>query len=195
MHPSSYETMEKFCDKYLSKDQNLKILDIGSFDRNGDYNYGNILNAPNWTYKGLDLKPGNNVDIVVEDPYFWVEIEDNSFDVIVSGQAFEHNEFFWLTLEEIKRVLKPGGLLCIIVPSTGPVHRNPVDCYRFNETAMKAMANYIDFEIIETKSNDVPMWRDSTLIARKPLNDKNVELEKRMDNLESKLDMILDLLK
>lgn len=195
MHPSSYETMEKFCKNYLNKDKQLKILDIGSFDSKGDYNYSNIFNAPNWDYKGLDLKPGNNVDIVVDDPYFWIEIEDNSFDVIISGQSFEHNEFFWLTLEQIKRILKPEGLLCIIVPSTGPVHRSPVDCYRFKEDAMKGMAKYIDFEILETPTNDIPLWKDSCLIARKPSNDKTVELEKRMDNLEDKLNMILDLLK
>lgn len=48
---------------------------------------------------------------------------------------------------------------------------------------MKGMAKYIDFEILETGSNDVPMWYDSYLIARKPLSDNTIELEKRMDNL------------
>ena len=86
MHRSSYLKMQYFKDNYLNPDDELKILDIGSFDRDGNYNYGLILNEDKWTYHGLDLNEGNNVDIVVEDPYDWKEIPDESYDVIVSGQ-------------------------------------------------------------------------------------------------------------
>ena len=185
--------MEYFKKTYLNPDDELKILDIGSFDRNGDYNYGLILNEKKWTYHGLDLQEGNNVDIVVEDPYAWKEISDESYDVIVSGQAFEHIEFFWITLDEIKRVLKPNGLLCIIVPSSGPVHRNPYDCYRFYEDGMKAMAKYINFQVLEakTRTDNVNPWNDSFLIAKKNESSTLDDLESKMDTLESKLDFIM----
>lgn len=192
MHWSSYQRMQYFKDNYLNPAEELKILDVGSYDKDGDYNYGLILNEKKWTYHGLDLRKGNNIDIVVESPYDWKEVEDESYDVVVSGQAFEHIEFFWLTLEQIRRVLKPGGLFCLIVPSTGPVHRNPYDCYRFNEDAMKAMAKYIDLNIIETGTNtEADPWYDSHLIARKPDNASIDYLENKMDNLEKKLDIIL----
>ncbi|MEM1725222.1 MAG: methyltransferase domain-containing protein, partial [Thermoplasmata archaeon] len=42
---------------------------------------------------------------VVKDPYNWIEIEDSSVDVVISGQAFEHIEYPWLTIKEIYRVL------------------------------------------------------------------------------------------
>lgn len=178
--------MKYFKETYLNPSHRLKILDIGSFDRDGDYNYGLILNEKRWTYHGLDLKEGNNVHVVVDDPYDWKEIRDESYNVVVSGQAFEHIEFFWLTLEQISRVLKPNGLFCLLVPSSGPVHRNPYDCYRFNEGAMKAMANYINFEILETGTNfkDGP-WHDSYLIARKP---ENRDLVKLKNKIKKKLD-------
>ena len=67
----------------------------------------------------MDIQKGPNIDIVVSDIYNWIEIEDNSFDVVVSGQAFEHMEFFWKAIKEIERILKPGGLCCIIAPSAG----------------------------------------------------------------------------
>lgn len=63
---------------------------------------------------------GNNVNIVVSDIYNWFEVEDNSYDVIISGQLFEYLEFFWLIMSEIERVLKSRGFVCIIVPSSGP---------------------------------------------------------------------------
>lgn len=192
MHRSSYNKIKYFRDNYLNPNDELKILDIGSFDKDGDYNYGLILNGENWTYHGLDLKDGSNVNVVVENPYDWKEIENEAYDVVISGQAFEHIEYFWLTLEEIKRVLKPEGLLCVIVPSSGPVHRNPYDCYRFNQNAMKAMAKYINFTILETGHNarDKP-WHDSHLIAKKPESAPLEDLENKIESLENKLDLIM----
>ena len=198
MHRSSYQKMQYFKDTYLNPNDEMKILDIGSFDKDGNYNYGLILNEKKWTYHGLVLRPGNNIDIGVERPYDWKEVESESYDLIVTGQAFEHMEFFWLTLEEVKRVLKPGGLFFIIVPSTGPVHRNPYDCYRFNDCAMKAMAKYVNFNVIEYGTNFDEVsdpWYDSFLVARKPASTTVDELNNRMDLMEHKVDLILSKLK
>ena len=194
MHKSSMLKMEYFKNNYLNPNDELKILDIGSFDRTGENNYSQILNEMKWDYKGLDLKEGNNVDIIVENPYDWQEIEANSFDVIVSGQALEHIQFFWLTMEQINRVLKPGGLCCIIVPSKGPVHRNPYDCYRFNEDGVISLAKYVKFDILEsgtTQEQNSHPWYDSYIIAKKPEKDSPADLKNRMDDIEQKMDLIL----
>lgn len=195
MHKSSYLKMKYFKDTYLNPNDQLKILDIGSFDKGGNYNYGLILNEEGWTYHGLDLRPGNNIDIVVDNPYDWQdEIEDETYDLVVSGQAFEHIEYFWLTLEQVKRVLKPGGMFFLIVPSTGPVHKNPYDCYRFNENAMKSMAKYINFNVIEYGTNFDEIsnpWFDTFLVARKPETSDINDLENKMDILERKVDLLM----
>lgn len=195
MHKSSYLKMQYFKETYLNPNEELKILDIGSFDKDGNYNYGLILNEKKWTYHGLDLKQGNNIDIVVENAYDWEdEIEDETYDLVISGQAFEHIEFFWLTLEQVKRVLKPGGLFFLIVPSTGPVHKNPYDCYRFNENAMKAMAKYINLRVIEYGTNFDKIsdpWYDTFLVAKKSENTDIDDLEHKMDSLERKVDILM----
>lgn len=195
MHKSSYLKMQYFKETYLNPNKELKILDIGSFDKDGNYNYGLILNEKKWTYHGLDLKQGNNIDIVVENAYDWEdEIEDETYDLVISGQAFEHIEFFWLTLEQVKRVLKPGGLFFLIVPSTGPVHKNPYDCYRFNENAMKAMAKYINLRVIEYGTNFDKIsdpWYDTFLVAKKSENTDIQDLEHKMDSLERKVDILM----
>ena len=195
MHKSSYLKMQYFKETYLNPNEELKILDIGSFDKDGNYNYGLILNEKKWTYHGLDLKQGNNIDIVVENAYDWEdEIEDETYDLVISGQAFEHIEFFWLTLEQVKRVLKPGGLFFLIVPSTGPVHKNPYDCYRFNENAMKAMAKYINFRVIEYGTNFDEIsdpWYDTFLVAKKSESTDIDDLEHKMDSLERKVDILM----
>ena len=109
--------MADFVQKYLHprRSQPLVILDLGSQDFNGSYR--SLFENPPWRYVGLDMAPGKNVDVVLRDPYHWREIKAESADVIVSGQTFEHTEFFWLSMREIARALKVGGLLCLIAPS------------------------------------------------------------------------------
>lgn len=188
MHESSYLSMEKFKNQYLDKSTNLKILDVGSYDSNNPpYNYGLLFKEKNWKYWGMDIKKGSNVDIVAKDIYNWVEIENESYDVVISGQAFEHMDYFWKAAEEMTRILKPNGYLCIIVPSAGPVHRNPVDCYRFKEDGMKAIAKYVKLNMLEIYMNHDNQWHDCVLVARK--DEKN--LEDRINNLENKIDLIL----
>jgi hypothetical protein len=104
--------MRSFGDTYLDRSKHLNILDLGSLDVNGTY--APLFDCPNWTYHGADTAPGKNVGIVLRDPYDWKEIVDGYYDVVVSGQTFEHVEYFWLTVLQINRVLKVGGLVCII---------------------------------------------------------------------------------
>jgi len=85
----------------------------------------------------------------------------------------EHVEYFWLTAREMARVLKPNGLMCIIVPSQGREHRHPVDCWRFLPDGMKALAKYIGVNVIkcEYPPQANRKWKDTLLIARKPLKE------------------------
>ena len=177
MHESSYQKMKYFRKNYLSglEGKKLRIMDFGSYDVNGSYLP--IFDSPNWEYVGVDMAEGPGVDIVLKRVYFWDEISSNSFDVIISGQTFEHTEFFWLSILEMKRVLKNGGFCCILAPSAGYEHRYPVDCYRFYRDGMHAIAKFSGLITIETSTEWEPqkeysdhsgeMWKDSLLIAQK----------------------------
>lgn len=176
MHQSSLDKMRSFRNKYLSgkETQPLVILDLGSQNIGGCYR--DIFDSPQWHYQGLDLVPGENVDVVLKEPYNWQEIPSLSADVLISGQAFEHIKFFWLTMGEIARVLKPGGLCCIVAPSSGFEHRYPVDCWRFYPDGFAALACYAKLDVVEvfTQWNEDRYtdgsneWKDSVLIAQKP---------------------------
>ncbi len=41
---------------------------------------------------------------------------DARFDVVLCNAVIEHDRYFWKTIEEIKRVAKPGGLVVIGAP-------------------------------------------------------------------------------
>lgn len=193
MHKNSYSKMEWFKNTFLNTNDNLKILDVGSLDESGENGYKNIFNESKWSYTGLDVEIGPNVDFVVTDIYNWFEIDDKSYDVVISGQFFEHLEYFWLTMNQIERVLRPGGLVCIIVPSAGHKHGgNKLNCYRFHEDGLKAMAKYVNLEIINVSVDNRPEakpWLDACLVARKKgeINANLEELEMKINELESKL--------
>jgi SAM-dependent methyltransferase len=169
--------MQWFAEKYASKiiSDQINVLDVGSYDVNGSYKP--IFEDSKYHYTGLDMEKGPNVDIVLESPYDWSQIESDSFDVVISGQALEHVEFFWKTMEEMTRVLKKDGLICLIVPNGFAEHRYPVDCYRFFSDGMIALARYVGLEPLHSHTNCAPTvnnndWysetcADSMLIARK----------------------------
>lgn len=175
MHQSSLDKMTAFRDAHLRgrETEALRILDLGSQDINGTYRP--LFARPPWQYAGLDLVAGSNVDLVLRSPYRWREIPSGSADVVVSGQAFEHIRYCWATMLEIARVLRPGGLCCLIAPSSGPEHRYPVDCWRFYADGMAALAHWARLEVLEAsvQSQDLgyadgsDTWRDAVLVCRK----------------------------
>ena len=182
MHLSSKDKMRLFRERYLTgqKGRDLKVFDIGSMAFGGSYR--DIFSEARWRYTGVDLMKGENVDLVLSDPYNWLEIDSDSVDVVVSGQAFEHIEYFWETIREVTRVLKPGGLCCIIAPSGGPEHRYPVDCWRFYPDGFRALSRYAGLELLEVTTQWEPegysdgsdMWHDTMFVGRKPDSEPEV---------------------
>lgn len=96
---------------------NRLVLDIGSLDINGNnqYLFDDCL------YIGVDLLPGKNVDLTTRGHE--LNLPDESVDVVVSTECFEHDQFYFLTLKNIVRMLKPGGLFVFSCATTGrPEH-------------------------------------------------------------------------
>jgi len=173
MHQSSLDKMEKFKENYLDPTKQLRILDIGSKDVNGTY--APLFKEHRWTYHGADMTAGVNVDIVLDNPYNWQKINSNSYDVVISGQTFEHIEFFWITMLQVNRILKMGGVSCIIAPSSGHEHSYPTDCWRFYPDGIRAIAKWAKMEILEATTqlenqnytDGSDEWKDSMLVCKK----------------------------
>ncbi len=164
MHEVSLVGIELFRDKFLKDSDTLKILDLGSMDINGCYR--SIFNRPNWTYIGADVAVGKNVDVVIDKPYEW-GFDNNEFDVVISGQTLEHIEFPWITITEIYRVLKSGGLSAILVPQDCPEHKYPLDCYRYYPDGLRALAKWGKLDTIEVYRTEGQKWTDCLWVGRK----------------------------
>ncbi|MFC5743969.1 methyltransferase domain-containing protein [Dyella tabacisoli] len=171
MHVSSYQHMQDLVARYLDTQRSLSVVDIGSYDVNGSYR--TLFGNAKWSYQGIDLEAGPGVDIVLSSPYR-LPFASGSVDLVVSGQAFEHVEYFWMSWLEMVRVLKPGGMIFLIAPSRGPEHRYPQDCWRFYPDGYRALAKFGSCELVEVTTDWEPHpdpgsrdWGDTVGVFRK----------------------------
>lgn len=67
-------------------------------------------------YFGIDRVPGNNVDAVVDLEQFPWPIESDSAEDIVCSHYVEHTNDLIKFMDEVYRILKPGGKIKIIAP-------------------------------------------------------------------------------
>lgn len=75
-------------------------------------------------------------------PVYNIETEDHTYGVPFTvhncTEVLEHCVRPWMIVDQMKAVLKPSGLLIVSTPTYGfPLHRHPIDCYRFGEDAYR----------------------------------------------------------
>ena len=141
MHPESYALMSRFA---ATVKPGASVLDVGSRDVNGTYR--GLF--PGRVYTGIDIEAGPGVDLVVSG-WTWPELQEMLFDAVISGQCLEHTTQPWTVMEAIASRLLPGGRACVIVPSTGPEHRYPIDCYRFMPDGLRALGDWAGLRVVE----------------------------------------------
>ena len=86
---------------------------------------------------GVDIAPGPMVDQVADLRFDW-PWADNSVDEIRAHDVFEHLPDKIHTLNEAYRVLKPGGKLDMIVPTTDGrgAWQDPTHCSYWNPNSL-----------------------------------------------------------
>ena len=142
MHDTALILGGLFFDRYLPTAGTIRVLDIGSLDLNGSLRQA-LPTGRDIVYTGVDAEPGPGVDQVVA-PHARLPFDDGAFDAVVSSSCLEHDEFFWLTVDEACRVVKPGGFVYLSAPSNGHVHQHPLDCWRFYPDAGVALARWVN---------------------------------------------------
>jgi hypothetical protein len=103
-------------EQFPEKFQNCSVLDIGSLDINGNNRYL----FSDYVYIGLDIGEGKNVDVVCRGHKYE---SDKQFDIVISTECFEHDEFWYLTIENGIRLTKSNGMFLFTCATTGrPEH-------------------------------------------------------------------------
>lgn len=176
MHEGTAALFRVFADGYMTDRRGTatQILHLG------DEGLGiirDIFSDPDWTLTTAGQFAGGDLSVQLGQSYEWSEIKANQFDVVTSSQALEHFDFPWVTMLEITRVLRPGGLACIVASSDRREHLPPIDCWRFNADGLVALVEWADLENLELavqKAGDasgqhVDARSDTMVVARHPV--------------------------
>lgn len=140
MHDTARETGREFFCLYA---RGGAVLDVGAMDVNGTLRE---FVPSGMSYCGCDITAGPNVDVVVPDSG-QLPFPNEEFDLVVSTSCFEHDRMFWMTFLEMARVVKPGGFIYVSAPVSGPVHRHPIDAWRFYPDAGIALAQWAELKL------------------------------------------------
>ncbi len=116
MHPTIYGAFERIC---AARALHGRVLEVGAVPGRTS-----LLRLPalkgHVTHKvGINLDGPHTCDgyqIVRGNSNHMDMFEAASFDVVLSNATLEHDKFFWQSIAEIHRVLKPGGVLIVGVP-------------------------------------------------------------------------------
>jgi SAM-dependent methyltransferase len=116
-HSQQRDFVEKL-KNHLPKYFNQKsVLEVGSLNVNGtlrDF-------FTECRYIGIDVSPGNEVDVVCEGQNY--NAPNNTYDVVSSAECFEHNPYWFETFQNMIRLCKDGGLVFFTCATDGrPEH-------------------------------------------------------------------------
>lgn len=111
-HPEQLGFFQAVADRNTELVSGGRVLEIGSYDVNGSVR--RIFSGAA-EYVGVDLDQGPGVDLVSYGHE--VDRPDDSFDIALSGECFEHDPHWTQTLVNMCRMTRPGGLVAFTCAS------------------------------------------------------------------------------
>lgn len=90
-----------------------------------------------YDYVGCDMRPGPGVDKVLN--LHDIDLPNNHIGTALLMDTLEHVEYPHRALEEVHRVLKPGGLVVMTSVLDFFIHETPNDFWRFTPDAFRSL--------------------------------------------------------
>lgn len=114
------------------------IYEFGSFQVPEQMKFGDLRDLfPGREYVGCDMREGPGVDKILN--LHGLDLPDDSVGFVFCLDTLEHVEYPGKAMEEIHRVLKPGGIVIITSVMNFPIHEYPYDYWRFTPEAFKSI--------------------------------------------------------
>ncbi len=163
--PEPQQLLIKTIDALIAK-PNARVLDVGAGSvveknrRAGQYaladKYAQLVKQRG--YFGLDVEPGANV-MFVADAHL-LPIANASLDGVIMVSVLEHLYDPVRAVEQVARVLKPGGVYFSYAPFYHPYHASPHDYFRFTREGYRYMLREFSQVEIVSGGNYVAVTND-----------------------------------
>jgi SAM-dependent methyltransferase len=141
-HPRFIDRSLKQLVRRKIEENSLRAINIGS----GNTNISpHILN--------VDFMNYSHVNIICDIQN--LPFRDDSLDCVINVAVLEHLEHPEKVVEEIKRVLRPGGIVYSYFPFIQGIHASPSDFSRRTDEGLKLL--FHQFEIIKIKPSGGPV--------------------------------------
>ena len=143
MHTNSKLMFQKYVAQYISP--GTRVLEIGPDGFPSSYR--SMVENETVVWHTLDLYANRGLTYRATSEYAF-PIQDNAYDVVLSGNVFEHVPRVWVWMRELARVCKVEGYVITISPVSWPYHEVPIDCWRAFPEGMKAVYREASLEVV-----------------------------------------------
>lgn len=143
------DTVAAFYQRAIPEYARGDLLDLGcgTVPLYGLYSrYVDSATCSDWEYA---QSSNPHIDMFVDLNDIPLPIESSSFDTVLLSDVLEHVMSPWELIEEVARILRPGGTLLLNVPFYYLIHSSPYDFHRFTEFALRAMCERAHLDVIE----------------------------------------------
>jgi SAM-dependent methyltransferase len=123
------------------------VIDLGC----GTMPFQDMIGGKVSTYHTLDIEPRSEGTTYVGDIQDMDIIEDASYDLAICLEVLEHVPSPPSAVQEILRILKPGGVAVFSVPHLSRLHDEPEDYYRFTKYGLRHVLEDAGFEVLELR--------------------------------------------
>ncbi len=114
------------------------ILEFGALQVPGQEHLADVRPLfPGRQYIGCDLLEGSGVDRILD--LHKIDMPTGSAGTVLILDTLEHVEFPRRAIEEVHRILKPGGFVLITTVLDFVIHAFPCDYWRFTPEGMKSL--------------------------------------------------------
>jgi len=128
------------------------IYEFGSLQVPGQEGFADLRPIfPGKKYLGCDLQAGPGVDRILD--LHRIDLPSETVGTVLSLDVLEHVEFVRKAIEEVHRILKPGGILVISSVMKFPIHNYPHDYWRFTPEGFKSLLKPFHFSFVDFAGN------------------------------------------
>lgn len=131
----------------------FKVCDVGC----GEQPLRRKVEIRGANYLGVDVTQNsknsvNSLVSIINLPFC-----QDSFDVVFCTEVLEHVSKVDQAINELSRIVKPGGIIILTIPFIYPLHEEPWDFYRLTPHQLKLLAEEAKLQLLrlQTSGNEI----------------------------------------